>query len=237
MKTGILVHGVHLQANGWDNIVWGKAPDMMGRIPKAIQMFFRFKPSVMYFGTSASEKDGVKEGQYIFNTLCIRKNELGDFSILKETNDLSGLDIHPTPNGQISYEEDKTEVVIDTVSQNTQEEILAAGEVFLKLGITEVVLVSSASHIPRCIRDAQIVYNNPKYGGKYKVLAQNLIAAPADTCFDGSNYDSTVIFETPHRGGHISYPLNEKAKLLFQVKSENLEKFGNDLDMLISKYA
>ena len=36
---GILVHGCHLQAEGWEEIVWGIAPDKLGRVPLHIAGF------------------------------------------------------------------------------------------------------------------------------------------------------------------------------------------------------
>ncbi|MSU74860.1 hypothetical protein EXS57_03760 [Candidatus Kaiserbacteria bacterium] len=237
MKTGILVHGPHLQAKGWEGLAWGKPPHQMGRIPKAIQMYFRLGAEALYFGTGASEKDGVKEGQYMFDTLFARKRQLGDFDALQSMKNLGGLDIHLTPNGPIIYARTQAEVIIDTVSQNTKEELLGAGDAFLARGITEIVLVSSATHMPRCLRDAQSIYNDPQYKGKYKTLAQGLLVAPADTCYEGADYDSTVIFEAPHRGDRPSYPLNEKARLLLKVKPGNLEEFGRLLQELVAEHS
>merc|ERR1712228_325203 len=36
--TGILVHGCHLAADGWKEIVWGNPPDELGRIPHAVML-------------------------------------------------------------------------------------------------------------------------------------------------------------------------------------------------------
>lgn len=236
MKVGILVHGPHLQAKGWEKLAWGEPPLLMGRIPKAIQMFFKLSAKVIFFGTGASERNGIKEGQYMFDTLLQRKNQLGEFEALKQFHELGGLDVLFTSTGAVLYSRTQAEVVIDVKSQNTKEELLAAGDAFLARGVTDVVLVSSATHMPRCLRDAQVVYNDPEYKGKYKSLAQGLLVAPADTCYEGVSYDSTVIIEAPHRGDRPSYPLNTKVAEIFRVKPENLPAFGENLTELVKRY-
>ena len=35
-RTGILVHGCHLSADGWEHIVWGQPPHELGRLPHAV---------------------------------------------------------------------------------------------------------------------------------------------------------------------------------------------------------
>lgn len=237
MKVGILVHGPHLQAKGWETLAWGTPPLMMGRIPKAIQMFWKLGAEVIFFGTGASERDGVKEGQYMFDTLVEKKHQLGEFDALKQFSSLGGLDISFTSNGAILYSRNQAEVVIDVKSQNTKEELLAAGDAFLARGVTDVVLVSSANHMARCLEVAQQIYNDPQYEGKYKVLAQGLMVTPADTCYAGATYGSNVIFEAPHRGDRSSYPLHDKVRQIFKVKPENLPAFGDDLTELVGRYA
>ncbi len=237
MKVGILVHGPHLQAKEWENLAWGTPPLMMGRIPKAIQMFFKLDAKVIFFGTGASERDGVKEGQYMFDTLFQKKKQLGEFDALKQFQALGGLDVSFTPNGAVLYAKTQAEVVIDVRSQNTKEELLAAGDAFLARGVTDAVLVSSANHMARCLEVAQQVYNDPQYEGKYKTLAQGLMVTPADTCYAGATYGSNVIFEAPHRGDRSSYPLHEKVRQIFKVKLENLPEFGEDLTQLVGRYA
>lgn len=234
MKTGILVHGPHLQAKGWDRLAWGEPPHLMGRIPKAIQMYIRLRAEVLYFGTGASEKDGIKEGQYMFNTLLERRQLLGDFEVLEYLKRMGGLDIRtPAMSPPVIYAGTQAEVVIDTVSQNTAEELIGAAEAFLARGVSEVVLVSSPTHVLRCLRDAQAIYNDPQYEGRYRRFAQSLLAAPTDTCYEGADYRSTVIFEAPHRGDRSSYPLNQDAAKLLTVKPENYPELGRRISEMV----
>jgi hypothetical protein len=237
MKTGILVHGPHVQAKGWMNLAWGTAPDQMGRLPKAIQMYLRLGAEVIYFGTGASERDGIKEAQWMFDTLYTKKSELSNFDALSDLKQ-QGIDIHLTPDGPVIYAgRTQAKCIIDLTPQNTIEELLRAGDAFLTNGVGQVVLVSSATHMSRCLRDEQIVYNDPKHGGKYKRLAQNLLVAPADTCYEGAGYDSTVIFEHPHRGDRPDFPFHETARLLFKVGASRQTEFDAFLRKVIGNFA
>jgi hypothetical protein len=238
MAAGVLVHGPHLQAEGWLELAWGIPPLHMGRIPKAIQVLWKRRASremgALYFGTGASERDGVKEAECMFNLLLERKAQLNQFDALRS---FGGLDISYLPDGPVLYVGNQARaIIVDTVPQNTREEILSAADHFLQIGVDEMVLVSSATHMPRCLRDALAALNDPVHEGKYRRLAQNLYAAPADTCYAGADFESTVIFEAPHRGDRPKYPLNQRARSLMRVKPENLERFGIELEELVSKY-
>lgn len=236
MKTGIVVHGCHLGAVGWENLVWGIAPHQMGRLPKAIQILAQLGASVVYFGTGASEKDGKLEGQYAFDTLFARKSELAHFEALQHVMHL-GIDIHLTPDGPVIYTGTQAKVVIDTYTQNTVEELIGAAEAFIANDVGQIVLISSATHMPRCLKEAQRVYNDPKYENRYKRFAQNLLVAPADTCFDGATYADPVIIEPAHRGDDDStYSRAELAKLLFRIKGRQLSSFKPEMEELISRF-
>ena len=173
----------------------------------------------------------------MFDTLIQKRHELVQFDALKELQQLGGLDVSFTPDGPILYARKQTKVVIDVKSQNTKEELVAAGDAFLARGVTDVVLVSSATHMARCLETAQVVYNNPQYEGKYKTLAQGLMVTPADTCYAGATYGSNVIFEVPHRGDRPSYPIHEKVREIFKVKPANLSVFGDELVALVKRFA
>lgn len=142
MKTGVLVHGFNLHAENWENIVWGKPPFFLGRVPKGVLVALEEKADIMVFGTGASEKDGKKEAEYTRNYLVEHFSELAKFSafrniILEEAKKIIG---------EISK--------LELKSQNTVQEISYAGEIFKEVGVGKIILVSSPAHSPRCLRDA-----------------------------------------------------------------------------------
>ena len=63
MRTGVLVHGCHLEAFDWRGIVWGSPPHELGRIPTAVYVAVKEDAEVIVFGTGASERGGKKESE------------------------------------------------------------------------------------------------------------------------------------------------------------------------------
>ena len=66
-RTGVLVHGCHCGAEGWERIVWGDPRSgALGRIPSALRLALR-EPccAAILFGTGASNhpETGLLEGQ------------------------------------------------------------------------------------------------------------------------------------------------------------------------------
>ena len=68
-RTGIVVHGCHCGAEGWERIVWGDPhAGALGRVPMALRLALRETDScvvAILFGTGASEhpETGLLEGQ------------------------------------------------------------------------------------------------------------------------------------------------------------------------------
>eukprot|EP00960_Hanusia_phi_P074048 768140-Hanusia_phi.AAC.4 len=94
LKTGVLVHGCHLQAEGWREIAWGREElNELGRIPQAVLVAYHEEAAVVLFGTGGSKsEDGVLEGevtmQFMFENFERLKNfkqfqdiDLGRFHI------------------------------------------------------------------------------------------------------------------------------------------------------------
>jgi hypothetical protein len=90
MKTAILIHGCHLQAEEWENIVWrNPRVGILGRIPRGIQLAIQEKADLIFWGTGASEKDGLKEAEDVFRQLRFYEMRV-NFKVLKF------LQQHPT---------------------------------------------------------------------------------------------------------------------------------------------
>jgi len=65
--VGILVHGCHLEATGWNKILFNDKDGRLGRVPIAIEEAIDKQARLIFWGTGASEKNGVKESEYTFN--------------------------------------------------------------------------------------------------------------------------------------------------------------------------
>lgn len=191
-KTGILVHGYNLNAGQWDDVAWGAPSERAGRVPVGVFVALREEADLMVFGSGASKKDGLLESEATARLLWERFDELAGFSIFKDH--LPGLK-HPETSGR--YRERIESILhLDTASRNTREEIANAGRFFIDRDVERVILVSSPTHLPRCLRDACAIYGE---GQGMSGLLQGLYAAPSITGYPGYTAADVVIFEPPHR--------------------------------------
>ncbi len=223
-RAGVLIHGYHLQAKGWENIVWGEPP-LMGRLPKGIAVALETEAEVVVFGTGASEKGGKKEAEVIRDYLFEHFFELEKF---------------PIYDG-IKLKEDFREAerrlkeisVLETKSQNTLEEVKFAGEIFKNHGIEKAILVSSPTHISRCLKYAYVVFSEEK---ELSYLTQELYATPSQVCYPGDKAGDVIVIEPPHRPDR-PYSLYPCVKRMMKVPEEKLKGFLNDLESLLRKYS
>lgn len=228
MKTGVLVHGCHLDAYDWRGIVWGYPKDgLMGRAPKGVLIAHQEQAELIVFGTGASsrvvERDGreltMKEGEYTLDYLLGHFDELAQFPAFAGL-DLSALRERVTAIGQA-----------ESRSQNTREEVREAAELFLERGIERVVLVSSPTHISRCIRDAYAALEGPGFEG----LRQNLFATPSDSGYLGARAEDVVIFEPPHRADRHSAPIHLNVQRILRIPPDELDGFLKKLDRMLQE--
>lgn len=220
MKTGVLVHGCHLGAMNWRGIMWGNPPDELGRITKAVSVALQEDAAVMLFGTGASELDGKKEGEYTRDYMLERFMSLDEFAAFQ------GVDLEE------ARERVDAISVVECTSQNTRQEMEAASRIFTEHDVVKVILVSSPTHISRCLRDALIVFHDPKYAR----LRKNLYAAASDTSYLGGRVEDVVIFEPPHRGDQQAFLTHYVVKRIFKIPEGDMSGFLKDLDVLLTKY-
>ena len=208
-RTGVIIHGYHLQAKDWENIVWGRH-SLIGMVPKGVSVALETEAELVIFGTGASEKGGKKEAEVIRDYLFEHFLELSEF---------------PTFNDiELKEAEGRMEKisVVETKSQNTLEELKFAGEIFKNHGIERVILISSPTHISRCLRDAYIVFSMDK---NLNYLTQELYASPSQVCYFGHKAEDVVIIEPPHRPDRRNRSKWEKARKM--VVGKNSKKRRN----------
>lgn len=191
-KTGILVHGYNLHAGQWEDVAWGTPPERIGRVPMGVFIALSEQADVMVFGSSASEKDGLLESEATARLLWERFDELAGFDVFKGWE--TGL---TRPSGAGRFRQwIESKLHLDRASKNTRDEIAYAGQVFVDRNVERVILVSSPTHLPRCLRDACAIYGED---GGMSGLLQELYAAPSVTGYPGYTADDVAIFEPPHR--------------------------------------
>jgi hypothetical protein len=195
--------------------MWGRPEEgVLGRIPKALQLAHMEQARLIYWGSGASERDGMEELRYAFEYTMPRAGKLPQFR---------GLDVYEIRAvlESISF--------VDVVAQNTREEIENAITMCRERGIHDLFLISSPTHIARCLQEAE----------RYRRLEccnVRIFAAASDTCFAGSIPDDVVIFEPPHRSDRPSHPIHDVVRGIWRIPSERMINFLDELKLLIIKY-
>lgn len=208
MHTAVLVHGCHLQARRWDNIIWGDPGNgVLGRVPKGILEALKWDAKMIVFSTGASERDGLKEGEYIYHYGLERLEQLAP---------LTGMSV----NRLRMWLQDVARLELTSV--NTKTEVLASAQLAKNCGVERLVLVSSPTHIMRCHQAAiSVCQTNPEL----RFLLKNLYATASDTSYADSVVDDVVILEPPHRGDRADVPIYKTAARLTSIRrSQDFDK-------------
>lgn len=236
MKTGILVHGCNLNIENWRHVAWGDPPGKPGRIPQGLLVARQFDAEVMVFGTGASAKEfrlgesaqtgrRLVESEYSMEYLRQHFESLRQFDMIRqEIPESAAVDAWARWQDSVL-----SRIVLDTKSQNTLGEIRTAIEIFLERQIQRVVLVSSPSHIIRCLRDATTLFSQDD---RLVKLRSSLFACPSVTCYEGTTPADVVVVEPPHRPDRHVVPTHRRIQRMM-----TLQNLGhNDLVQLIEEF-
>ena len=194
--VGIAIHGGHLMTRDWETLIWGTAPSRLGSLPMlALTILDMFAsesaPCLVVFGTGASEKDGLKESEYIKKYFLTHLDDLESFDEIRN---------HPLWSKE-NLDQIATmgrAVVCETTAQNTREEIRAAAKLFDALGIQEVLHITCGSHAPRCLQN----YLQLRAAGEIPTRQEWRIL-PDQTVYPGSSIGDVIVVEPPHRSDDI----------------------------------
>lgn len=216
-RVCILIHGCHLHAEEWEKIMFG-TQENLGRVPVGIEEAINKHASLIFWGTGGSEKDGIIESDYIFSqTLGPQLNSLAQY-------------VKQNPEELAVYL--KSISFLDHRAQNTVEELTFAIEECIANNIQELILVSSPTHIARCLQEAC------KLKEQDRSLTIKVYARASDTCFAHSMARDVTIFEPPHRGDTPKVPIHQTVKGIFQfIKDPNsAADFNHALTQLIEEH-
>ena len=224
--TGILVHGCHLQADSWEYIVWGEPPDQLGRLPHACLLAWEERATVQRIvcGTGASSlPDGRLEAEVTVALLWERLSRLREFEGFDDV-DLDELE------GVL-----RRTVVAECASQNTTQEVREGLAIFQAARVRKAVLVSSPTHLPRCLACAgKVAEEEPQ------LFDGSVWASPSDTSYKGANASDLVVVEPPHRGDRDkaldALPLHEMVRRQYAIRPERRAAFLADFERLLASY-
>ena len=221
-RIGVLVHGYNTMAEGWNTTVWGdEVNDRMGRISQAVAVISTLNSltksaglchddsakervgaisSILWGSGVPSLQTGITEGELTLGVMRKRFRQLRSFSFFREMGDLD-------------FEQLQSLVIQISAPQNdsinTVTELESAFSRFEVDGVNVVVLVSSATHAPRCLRDACRILE--EWGTEKSTTSLTslkaanrrswrplLLVSPAPTCFEGTTVRDVIIAEPPH---------------------------------------
>jgi hypothetical protein len=140
--SAVLIHGHHLQAPEWERLVWGTSGlEQVGRIPRGIEVAVKEQASLIMWGTGASVDpvSGKKESEYTYSFALEHSKELAPYV---------GLDQETLT----TFIKERSQLQLDTT--NTKDETYEALKMCKEQGIHTLYLVSSPTHIPRCLLTA-----------------------------------------------------------------------------------
>ncbi len=243
MKTGVLVHGCNLLIENWRHVAWGDPPDRLGRIPQGVLVAVEHDASTIVFGTGASSKafrlgdtdkkdQELLEANYSLEYLRAHFASLAKFSVL-----VKRFPALKTPEGiSEACTHLLSRIIVDTDSQNTAEEIRNAGEIFLKRDVERIILVSSPSHVVRCLRDATAIFHSEP---KFSRFTNEIYACPSTTCYEGTSAGDVVVVEPPHRPDRHVVPTHRRIQRMLTLQKLNYEDLVSlieEFDDLLQRY-
>ena len=242
MKTGVLVHGCNLFVENWRYVAWGDPPHQLGRIPHGILTALEWGAEVIVFGTGASRKpfpfegspkykQELAEAEYSLEYLKLQFGNLQSFQpLVDRLGNLNERELEQVSSRVFDR------LVLDLESTNTVEEIVQAGLVFRERGIEQVILVSSPTHIVRCLRDATAIYLGDD---RFQAFRHNLYASPSITSYEGASGSDVVVVEPPHRPGRHVVPTHRRIQRMMALQNlpfNDLVELIDEFDDMLQKY-
>lgn len=219
-SIGVLIPGYHLKADQWEKVVFGEIENKrLGRVSTAIEEAIKRKAAFIFWGAGGSETEtGLKESQYTYQQATGPK--------------LKQLAWHVKQDPDELYKYLQRVSFIETSAKDTAAEIKSAVQECEMRGIKELILVSSPTHLPRCMKEAALLKEqNPE-------LSITFYGRASDTCFANTHAADVTIIEPPHRSDIPPVAFNQTLRDIFQF-SKNPElamALNAALGSLIAQY-
>ena len=237
-ETAVLCHGCHLQARGWRHIVIGdRRRHLLGRAPLALRLALAENASLLIFGTGASEGATLFGGREKEATRTLRVLRQQICRLPRDFPSWFGS-VAPLECERLLDERSH----IDTDSIDTRSEVAAALALCAERGVDRLICVSSPSHLPRCLRDANAALDKMRTGdgvGPAPPPKLLLLGAASQTSYSGSSAAEVVVIEPPHRGDHDhtrdALPLHQLAARCLRVRDRE-SLFREGLDRLLADH-
>lgn len=216
--VAVLIHGHHLQAPDWEHFVWGERDlSRVGRIPRGIEVAIKEDAQLVIWGTGASgdSKTGKKESEFTHALAIERTGELAEYLGVEESRVLDILN---------------NRSVVQVETTNTKNETQEALKVCKENGINTLYLVSTPTHVPRCLLTAcQFQEDFPDIV---------LIGVAAESTKDYWHPKETAVVEPSHRPDRSEVPFNLLAKRMASARkyTDEAPQLYADIEALIDVF-
>lgn len=226
MKTGIFVHGLNANEKDWLPRIIGEPPYLLGRASRAVQLLATTYPEteLMLFGSGASERGGLKEGDYTIRQLFHHFDSLLRFRAFRDLN-----------AGIFSRKHEQLRRKVQSIakselqSHNTITELRYGIPRFVEAGIRRIVLVSDYPHFSRCAAHAGQIIEELQLENQVEIVAEHSFYR-----HPGQKLSGVKVFE-PEPEPKEGIQLGDLAAQLFRVK--NRAGFKEEYESLIAKYS
>lgn len=186
----VLAHGYHVQARQWRDVVWGEPHrNRLGRVPRAVLTALAQPDPILLLGTGADAGDGALESEHTLDFARTHRADLygpaGDhLAVLPER---ARLLVDDLLDGRS---------VCERTSTTTRTEVAAALEVGLRSRARHLTLVSSPTHVARCLQTAlTLLGDDPRYAR----FAGRVSAVASETTVTGRGPGDVVVLEPQTR--------------------------------------
>lgn len=182
------------------------------------------------WGSGVICRDGLREGEFTL------KETLSNFHFIKRFDYFSRFTDIELDNLKKSIELLST---TENSSYNTMSELEACLTCFEKEEIDILVLVSSPTHAPRCLRDCCNILSKRKAQGLS--WSPTVMMCPSDTCYDSFSTEDVVIFEPPHLpldviNSYGKFSLHDLGKRCLLVQRTDSERFRTLFHELLQSF-
>lgn len=213
-NTAVLIHGCHVEAVDWKKIIVGNLPNLPGRATRGLEAAWMFQSTCIIWGTGASERNGLKEAELIFNEAFAHVDDIAKYmSRGQET--INSKDLAYFMRYKSIFEKD---------SQTTPEEINNAVRIAQEHDCTIIFQISSPTHIERCYHEA-LKWNEEHPN-------QNMLFIPISSAvpYANSSAKDVVIVEPPHRSDRSKLRLERLVKAFLKIR-----KLPDEHAMIVAK--
>lgn len=192
--TAVMLHGMHLFANDWENIILGDLKNnILGRIPTSIIAAWDSNAKILLFGNGVSVKNDLSEAGTMIKLVEENANALAK---LCET----------TPENFLLWFNKILQIEYRSI--DTYTELTSLMDIGNQQSIKKLILVSSPTHIARTLNTAL----NLTLQDQYQHYKRNIQVAISDVSYEGYTTQDVTVIEPPHRGDMPQTRIHEITK-------------------------